>query len=74
VQAGITLVLVPYWWNFSTEQLAATIHKNHPILITKPPNADPIPETCPHTVFEAEKLPPLCQGQTWDGLQDLTGW
>lgn len=44
-EAGITLVEVPYWWDFSSESLAATINRAKPELIAS--EAEPIPTTPP---------------------------
>ena len=33
LKAGITLVEVPYWWNFSVESLATTIQITRPEII-----------------------------------------
>ena len=47
---GITLVEVPYWWDFNVESLAATINKLRPELVAKPANAHPIPAVCTRTL------------------------
>jgi hypothetical protein len=41
-QHGITLVEVPYWWNFQLESLKSTIHKVRPDLVDKPDDFAPI--------------------------------
>lgn len=46
---GITLVVVPYWWDGTKESLAATIHKAKPQIIQIPLGALPISETPPLT-------------------------
>jgi hypothetical protein len=40
---GVTIVGIPYWWNRSSESLAATISKLRPDLINHAPDATPIP-------------------------------
>jgi hypothetical protein len=45
--AGITLIEVPYWWDFAAESLAATIHQHRPELITSSTSAQPIPTQPP---------------------------
>lgn len=44
---GITLIEVPYWWDRTTESLAATIHKQLPELVDAPPGIEPISTSCP---------------------------
>ncbi len=41
---GITLVEVPYWWNFQKETLVATIHEVRPDLICERGLGIPIPK------------------------------
>jgi hypothetical protein len=33
---GITLIEIPYWWNFKKESLLATIHSKRPELVAQP--------------------------------------
>lgn len=63
---------IPYWWDNGKETLAATIHQIRPDLIPEPPGAHPIPLT--YVDRREEQLPPLMHAQTWDQLQDLSGW
>jgi len=47
-EKGITLIEIPFWWDFQKESLAATIHKYREGLITTISNsATPIPEKPP---------------------------
>ncbi len=42
---GITLIEVPYWWNYSANDLLATIHQHRPDVIPdKPIHGNPIPD------------------------------
>lgn len=46
-QHGITLIQIPYWWNFSNDSLKATIHKYRPDIIQESQLSEgstPIPE------------------------------
>ena len=47
IQNGITLIQVPYWWDFSVESLAATIYLERPTLIRDTPHSQPIPKVPP---------------------------
>ncbi len=48
---GITLIDIPYWWNYSLEDLSATIHKYRPdIIAIPPPKGKPISLTPPHSI------------------------
>jgi hypothetical protein len=40
--AGITLIEVPYWWDFEKESLMASIHQRRPELLENPGNGVPI--------------------------------
>jgi len=46
-QNGITLIEVPYWWDFQKESLMATIYQTNPHLIQYQGNAKPIPTEPP---------------------------
>jgi hypothetical protein len=41
----ITLIEVPYWWDFRRESLVATIYQKRPELIGGTPKGNPIPES-----------------------------
>ena len=43
-EKGITLIEIPYWWDFKKESLIATIHQYRPDLISFPGNGIPIPK------------------------------
>jgi len=47
VNKGITLIEVPYWWDYKEDSLKATIYKYCPNLVEKPPTGIPIPEELP---------------------------
>jgi hypothetical protein len=40
---GITLIEVPYWWDFKKESLQATLYEHRPDLVLKPNLGVPIP-------------------------------
>eukprot|EP01027_Heterolobosea_sp_BB2_P018850 GEZU01026495.1.p1 GENE.GEZU01026495.1~~GEZU01026495.1.p1 ORF type:complete len:840 (+),score=185.05 GEZU01026495.1:594-3113(+) len=45
-RAGITLVIVPYWWDRTAESVVATLHRVRPDLVPHPPvHGQPIPST-----------------------------
>ena len=44
---GITLIEVPYWWDFSKERLTASIKQVRPDLIPNMVNEAPIPTEMP---------------------------
>lgn len=50
MSAGITLIEVPYWWNYDISSLHATIHQHRPDIIGPPedPNVLPIPSEKPY--------------------------
>jgi len=64
----VTLIEVPYWWDRTSESLAATIHQAQPSIINAPPGSIPI------STNEQRELDPLCHGMEWDGTQDVAGW
>lgn len=72
LKAGITLIEIPYWWDFTKESLAATIHRIRPELVPDPPGIQPIPSSNSEDA-QADSLP-IQHGQIWDQHQDLTGW
>lgn len=41
-KTGMTLIQVPFWWDFQTASLASTVHQIRPELIPNPPGAQPI--------------------------------
>jgi hypothetical protein len=45
--AGITLVEIPYWWDFKMESLRATVYQYCPELIRDPGNGTPISKMSP---------------------------
>ena len=47
VRAGITLIEIPYWWNFEKDSLSATIQLHRPELIHDNIFSSPIPTTPP---------------------------
>ena len=48
IENGITLIEIPYWWDFEKESLMATIYKQRPELFLKPINEQPIPSQPPN--------------------------
>jgi hypothetical protein len=44
---GITLIEIPYWWDFEADSLIATIHSYRPDIFPEPGTGTPIPVTCP---------------------------
>jgi hypothetical protein len=44
---GITLIEVPYWWDFQQKSLRDTIHRSRPDLIGPSDNPMPIPDVPP---------------------------
>lgn len=47
LEKGITLVEVPYWWDFKKESLMATIQKEKPHIFKEKIEASPIPSLPP---------------------------
>lgn len=74
VQHNVTLVEVPYWWDRTTESLAATIHKVRSDTIAGPPVVDCIPTSPPTSLNKEEIGIPVCHGFSWNENQDVTGW
>ena len=83
-QKGITLIEIPYWWDFELESLKATIHSFRPDLLSKPAKGAPIPNVPEEKKgkeaifgflnFLGASLPPLALAQYYDGTEDLQGW
>lgn len=46
-EKGITLIEIPYWWDFSKSSLMATIHHHRSDLVPKPGAGVPIPPNRP---------------------------
>ena len=70
-QYGITLIEVPYWWDFDKLNWMATIHQFCKELFPDS-NGEAIPKEHP-LGFGGISLK-LMHGEDWDGKQDLTGW
>ena len=71
-EQGITLVEIPYWWEFEKPSLMATIHQKMDRLFRGVQVGSPIPERPPGGI--AQGAAALMQGEDWDGKQDLSGW
>jgi len=54
-QNGITLAIIPFWWNGSKESLVSTLHGLRPELLPKI-NSPPIPIKPPNTTKSHSKL------------------
>ncbi len=52
---GITLIVVPYWWDMKKESLMAGIHKSRPDLIVSIEGLIPIPDR-PQTIGNSKTL------------------
>lgn len=71
--ANITLIEVPYWWDFSKSSLAATILKKRPdIPIYQVEVGNPIPDRPDQDIINFSV--PISQAEDWNGKKDLTGW
>ncbi len=46
-QKGITLIEIPYWWDFQRASIQATIYEFRPDLIKNPGSGKPIPKEPP---------------------------
>ncbi len=46
---GITLIVIPYWWNTSIESLSQTIHLARPDLEMPVTNGNPIVNVMPNS-------------------------
>lgn len=47
-QAGIVLIVIPYWWDQLYDSFLATVHKYRPDLVPNPPvDANPVSEIQP---------------------------
>jgi hypothetical protein len=53
---GVTLVLIPFWWDRSKESLSATIHQFRPDLVPVCEGI-PIPDSNPSSTEEYVTLP-----------------
>ena len=71
MKKNITLVEVPYRWDRAKESLASSINQVRPELIGSPPGATPIPTSPPKGKYYPI---PLSHAQSWDRVQDITGW
>ena len=84
---GITLIEIPYWWDFKKSSLVATIHFHRPDLIPSPGEGQPIPSELPATNLKGIKYifylylkslsglkEELMHAEDWDGNEDLRGW
>lgn len=47
VRKGITLVAVPYWWDFEPQSLVATIRQKNESLLMSEQSGEPIPQLPP---------------------------
>jgi hypothetical protein len=71
--AGVTLVEVPFWWDFELESLRATVHQIRPDLISSPGLGVPIPSSIPTTMkgaafhIDIYSLKALCYLLLWNG-------
>jgi hypothetical protein len=50
LEAGITLIEIPYWWDYEEDSLRATIHSHRPDLIS-PGNGAPIADSPKSRIF-----------------------
>ena len=80
---GITLVEVPYWWDFEESSLIATIRKERNELFPLEEHGEPIPDQPSKSIPQGNQLTylsiieamyGLMHGEVWDGRQDLKGW
>ena len=46
-EKGITVIEIPYWWDYKLNSLLTAIHKYRPDLIPNPGNGEAIPEQPP---------------------------
>ncbi len=51
---GISLIEVPYWWDFETDSLRATIHQHRPDLVSSPGKGVAIPSSPPKSFKKGE--------------------
>jgi len=75
MKAGITLIEVPFWWDFKKESLASTIHQIRHDIIMNIPSAAPIPQELPENLRkEKSNNLPLSLADNWNHTEDLNGW
>ena len=53
---GITLIEIPYWWDFTRESLVASIHSYRPDVISAQGNGIPIPKEPPTSITKGKYL------------------
>ncbi len=51
---GITLIEIPFWWDFKKPSLVATIYSYNPHLVSSKGEGEPIPEDPPKQFPEGE--------------------
>lgn len=68
---NITLVEVPYWWDFNLESLIGSIKKKRKDLLIHLESDSFISEIEPKKIQVENKL---MKGEEWDGQKDLTNW
>ena len=56
ISNNITLIEIPYWWDFTKESLQATIHQHRPDIAEKPTKGDPISQEPPEPSKKCEFL------------------
>ena len=66
------MVEVPYWWDRTTDSLAATIHKARSDLVPDS-TREPISTESPDLITPLN-IPPLSHGFPWNESQDIVGW
>ena len=81
---GITLISVPFWWNFSIESLKAAIYRYRPELFSSPPVAEPFAEYTQNVIDELNKSRKnptkhaveqrIALANQWNDSLDPTGW
>lgn len=71
-EMGITLIEIPYWWDFQVSSLVATVQQSRDDLLVGMKGGEPIPKE-PAGGFSAG-LEGIMHGEEWDGKADLTGW
>eukprot|EP01126_Amoeba_proteus_P021660 TRINITY_DN2203_c0_g4_i4.p1 TRINITY_DN2203_c0_g4~~TRINITY_DN2203_c0_g4_i4.p1 ORF type:complete len:240 (-),score=37.66 TRINITY_DN2203_c0_g4_i4:11-730(-) len=57
LEANISLIYIPYWWDHKLSSLIATIHKHRPDIITSKGDGVPIPFENPQPVLFLETRP-----------------
>eukprot|EP01118_Nematostelium_gracile_P014288 TRINITY_DN5530_c0_g1_i2.p1 TRINITY_DN5530_c0_g1~~TRINITY_DN5530_c0_g1_i2.p1 ORF type:complete len:403 (-),score=77.54 TRINITY_DN5530_c0_g1_i2:67-1275(-) len=71
-KCGLTLIEIPYWWDYDLDDLKFTIHFSRPDLLSKPQKGKLISASSDHIVHNQETS--LRHGIHWDHKSDLTGW